>query len=141
AIDRAVHIPPPSGDIVIESRQLAAAAAYIADQKKGVDITVYDVSDQIKFADYFVVITGTSRPHVRAMYDSVHYRLKAAEETHARAEGVELGWWVLADFGDVIVHVLQPEARDFYGLDELYAECPKVDWEKVDLPEIPEEKI
>ncbi len=132
---------PPSGDTVIESRQLAAAAAFLADQKKGVDIKVYDVSEQIKFADYFVVITGTSRPHVRAMYDDIHYRLKAAGETHARAEGAELGWWVLADFGDVVVHVLQPEAREFYGLDELYAECEKVDWENVEFPELPAEKV
>ncbi len=105
------------------------------------DIKVYDVSEQIKFADYFVVITGTSRPHVRAMYDDIHYRLKAAGETHARAEGAELGWWVLADFGDVVVHVLQPEAREFYGLDELYAECEKVDWENVEFPELPAEKV
>ncbi|MFT5058530.1 MAG: ribosome-associated protein [Planctomycetota bacterium] len=75
------------------------------------------------------------------MYDDIHYRLKAAGEIHARAEGAELGWWVLADFGDVVVHVLQPEAREFYALDELYAECDKVDWEKVEFPELPAEKV
>jgi len=132
---------PPHRSTVIEPRQLAAAAAWIADQKKGEDICVYDVREQVKFADYFVVITGTSRPHVRAMYDDIHYRLKAAGRTHARAEGVELGWWILCDFGDVVVHILQPEAREFYSLDDLYGDCPKVDWAAEELPTLPPERV
>jgi ribosomal silencing factor RsfS len=62
-------------------------------------------------------------------------RLKALGETHTRSEGSDLGWWVLLDFGDVVVHVLQPEARDYYGLDELYADCPSFDWTAEPLPE------
>ena len=87
------------------------------------------------------MITGTSRPHVRAMYDDIHYRLKAAGQTHARAEGVDLGWWVLADFGDVVVHILQPEAREFYGLDDLYGECTQLDLTKEEVPTLPAEKV
>ncbi|MEZ6020571.1 MAG: ribosome silencing factor [Planctomycetota bacterium] len=125
----------------IESRQLAAAAAWLADQKKGEDIRVYDVRDQVKFADYFVVVTGNSRPHVRAMYDDLHYRLKAAGRSHARAEGVELGWWVLLDFGDVVVHILQPEARVFYNLDDLYGDCEELEWTTEELPALPAERV
>ena len=87
------------------------------------------------------MVTGTSRPHVRAMYDEVHYRLKAAGRSHARAEGVDLGWWILTDFGDVVVHILQPEAREFYGLDDLYGDCDLVDWSTEDLPPLPAEKV
>lgn len=133
--------PPPIGESVIETRQLAAAAAWLADQKKGEDIRVYDVGEQVNFADYFVVITGTSRPHVRAMYDEIHYRLKLAGRTHSRAEGVELGWWVLADFGDVVVHILQPEAREFYALDDLYGDCEQMDWAQEELPPLPAERV
>lgn len=68
-------------------------------------------------------------------------RLKAAGERHSRAEGAELGWWVLVDYGDVVIHLLQPEAREFYGLDTLYEECELLDWSKVELPTLPEQKV
>jgi len=88
--------------------------------------------------DYFVVVTGLNRPHVKALHQELHVRLKAAGETHRRAEGGDACWWVLLDYGDVVVHILQEEAREFYDLDQLYGECPMVDWEKVELPELPE---
>jgi ribosome-associated protein len=72
---------------------------------------------------------------VRAILEEIRVRLKALGETYARAEGADLGWWVLLDFVDVVVHVLQPEAREYYGLDSLYAECPQLDWRSVELPE------
>ncbi|MGB0332843.1 MAG: RsfS/YbeB/iojap family protein, partial [Planctomycetota bacterium] len=58
----------------------------MVEEKKGVDLVVYDVGDAIKVADYFVVVTGTSRPYVRAMYEDVHHRLKRLGEVHSRAE-------------------------------------------------------
>lgn len=84
-----------------------------------------------------MIVTGTSRPHVKALFNELHVRLKAAGETHGRAEGMELGWWVLLDYSDVVVHLLQGEAREYYDLDRLYGECPKLDWSSVELPEIP----
>jgi ribosome-associated protein len=96
------------------------------------------VEDHIKVADYFMVCTGTSRPHVRAILDELHVRLKAAGARHAKAEGADTGWWVLLDFGDVVVHILQPEAREHYRLDDLYAECELLDWQAEQLPELPE---
>ena len=98
-----------------------------------------EVTDQLRVADFFVVAGGTSRAHVKAMFDELHVRLKAAGETHRPAEGQELGWWIVLDYGDVIVHLLQPEAREYYDLERLYGDCPRVDWEsapQVELPEI-----
>jgi ribosome-associated protein len=85
-----------------------------------------------------VLVSGSSRPHVRALQDEIHVRLKALGERHAPTEGAELGWWVLLDFGDVVVHVLQPEAREYYALDQLYGECPQVDWRSVAVPVLSE---
>jgi len=65
-------------------------------------------------------------------------RLKAAGQTYRRAEGADVCWWVLLDYGDVVVHILQEEAREYYDLDRLYGECPEIDWEKVERPELPE---
>lgn len=126
---------PPAGEPRIEQRELAALAAHIAEEKKGVDVRVYDVSEHIKIAGYFVLVTGLSRPHVRAITSEIHSRLKALGESHPRPEGADLGWWVLLDYVDVVVHVLQPEAREYYALDQLYAQCPRLDVASVPLPE------
>ncbi len=85
-----------------------------------------------------MVVTGLNRPHVKAIHQELHVRLKAAGETHSRAEGGDAGWWVLLDYGDVVVHILQEEAREFYDLDQLYGELPRLEWEKVDCPELPD---
>jgi ribosome-associated protein len=95
---------------------------------------VYDVAEQIKVADYFVLISGLSRPHVKALYDEIHVRLKSLGERHSKAEGADLGWWILLDYVDVVIHILQPEAREYYALDALYGECPQLDVSKVTLP-------
>ncbi|MDP6369343.1 MAG: ribosome silencing factor [Planctomycetota bacterium] len=116
---------------------LAAAAAQLADAKKGCDIRAYDVSEHIRVADYFLVITGTSRPHVKALQNELHVRLKALGEQPI-TEGAALGWWILIDFGDVVVHILQEEAREYYDLDHLYGECPQLDWRAIEVGEIPE---
>lgn len=121
----------------IEPKQLAAAIATLADEKKGADIQVFEVARYLGVADYFVLVTGLNRPHVKALFNELHVRLKAAGETHARGEGTDLGWWVLIDYGDVVVHILQPDAREYYDLDRLYQECPRLDWRAVEVPEIP----
>jgi len=96
------------------------------------------VADRFKVADYYVIATGTSRPHVKALYDELHVRLKAAGEMHRPVEGADLGWWILLDFGTVVVHLLQPDAREYYDLDHLYGECEELDWRSIELPEIPD---
>ncbi|MEO6708800.1 MAG: ribosome silencing factor, partial [Planctomycetota bacterium] len=128
------------GAPVIESNEIATAAAWLADQKKGLDIRVLDVREHIKVADYFVIVTGTSRPHIRAIQQEIHVRLKAAGVTHGREEGGDLGWWVLMDYGDVIVHVMQPEAREYYDLDGLYQDATELKWRDSALPELPQVK-
>ncbi len=75
-----------------------------------------------------------NREKVKALYDEIHVRLKALGERHSKAEGADLGWWVLLDYVDVVVHILQPEARSYYELDQLYGECPLVDLSRVEVP-------
>jgi len=98
---------------------------------------VLDVGGHTQVADYFVIVSGLSRPQVKAIYNDIHVRLKAAGETHGRAEGDDLGWWVLMDYGSVVVHIMQPEARDYYDIDGLYGEAEEVDWRAVELPALP----
>jgi ribosome-associated protein len=98
---------------------------------------VLQLNEPTRIADYLVIATGLSRPQIKALYTEIHSRMKAAGERHGRAEGTELGWWVLLDFGDVVVHLMQPEAREYYDLDGLYREAEEIDWRKVELPKIP----
>ena len=92
------------------------------------------VDEQLKVADYFVLATGLNRNHVRAIYDEIHVRLKAAGETHRPVEGADLGWWIVMDYGNVVAHLFQKEARDFYDLDHLFGECSKLDWRSIASP-------
>jgi ribosome-associated protein len=112
-------------------------AAKLADEKKAEDIQVIHVGERLKVADYFVVVTGQNRTHVRAIENDLHVRLKAIGERHKPLEGVDLGWWIVMDYSDVVVHVLQPEAREYYDIDHLYGDCPRVDWQGEDVPSLP----
>lgn len=125
----------------LDAKQLAVACAQMADAKKADDIRVIEVGDRLRVADYFVVCTGTSRAHVKGLFNELHVRLKAAGHPHQPAEGTELGWWVVLDFSDVIVHLLQPEAREYYDLEHLYGDCPEIPWRDEAPVELPERSI
>ena len=84
-------------------------------------------------ADYFVLVTCLNRSHVRALENELHERAKRMGESHHPIEGHELHWWVVMDFSDVVVHLMQPEARAFYDLDHLYHDCERLDWEEVPI--------
>lgn len=74
---------------------------------------------------------------MRALFNELHVRLKAAGERHQPVEGAELGWWLVLDYSDVVVHLFQREAREFYDLEGLYADCPELDWQSIELPALP----
>lgn len=88
-----------------------------------------DVSGLFFLSDVFVIATGTSRTHVQALADHVEERLRQDHGLKPlRSEGRSQGEWVLLDYGDVIVHLFQPKARDFYGLERLWADSGRIDW-------------
>ena len=93
-----------------------------------------DVSERLGLADYFLLVTGLNRNHVRALENELHVRTKAAGVRHKPAEGEGLYWWVVLDFDDVVVHLMQPEAREYYDIDRLYTDCARLEWESIELP-------
>lgn len=108
-----------------------AAADALAD-KKGQDIVLLDVGDLITITDVFVIATGTSRPHVQTLAEEVVKRLKDEGRPPVRHEGTAQAEWVLLDFGDIIVHVFQPEFREYYGLERLWGDAPVIEWEEAE---------
>jgi ribosome-associated protein len=105
---------------------MARAAADALADKKGIDITMLDVGDLLSITEYFLIATGTSRPHVQALIDGVEERLRDLGRKPLRREGMAEAEWVLLDFGDFVVHVFQQTPRDYYGLERLWGDAPRV---------------
>jgi ribosome-associated protein len=109
-------------------RALVAAAA--AGDKKGHDIVVLDVGDIISITDFFVIASGGNTRQVRTIVESIEQQLREQGDARPRAEeGREDGSWVLLDYGDIVVHVFLEETREYYGLERLWADAPRVDWD------------
>jgi ribosome-associated protein len=114
---------------VIDTRDLACLAARAAASKQGEAVSVIDVRDLISITDYFVIVSGTSDRQIGTIADEVAKSLKQQGSSPARREGEPATGWMLLDFGDFVVHVFRAEERDFYRLENLWADAPAVDWE------------
>jgi ribosome-associated protein len=111
------------------SRRLAVACAKICDDKKAADIVVLDVRKLVFYADYFVIATTTNERQSRAIAEELYVTMKH-QGIRCLSNGQQRGdaRWVLEDFGDVVVHLMSGEAREFYGLEELWADAKPVTW-------------
>jgi nicotinate-nucleotide adenylyltransferase len=87
---------------------------------KGVDIRVIDITDISDFADFMVVASGTSDTHVKALARSASTSLRKQGVIPLNEDGADVGEWVLVDFGDVVLHVMRPEVREYYDLEKLW---------------------
>ncbi len=96
------------------------------DGKRARDIVVLDVASLIGLVDLFVIATGGSKRQVRTLAEEVIAGLKERGRTPLRTEGKDTAEWVLLDYGDLAIHVFQPEARDFYGLERLWGDAPRI---------------
>jgi ribosome-associated protein len=92
-----------------------------AEAKKATDITVLNLTGITSFADYFVICTGANQRQVQAISDEVNLQMKRqASELPISVEGYTQAEWVLADYGDLLVHIFSPKARDYYSLERLW---------------------
>jgi len=78
--------------------------------------------------DVFVIGSGTSNRHVRSLADDVEMKLREFGERPLRREGADYGRWVLLDYGDIVVHLFDTETRDFYDLERLWADAPRIEF-------------
>jgi ribosome-associated protein len=112
----------------VNSTEIAIAAARAASDKKAEDILVIGVSELLVVTDYFVICTGRNDRQVRTIADEVEDQLRTKLGLKpAGREGVDQATWVLLDFVDVVVHVFQPAERDFYRLEKLWSDAPRLD--------------
>ncbi len=94
------------------------------EDRKAHDIQTLDVHGIADFTDFMVLASGTSNRHVKALVDSVLHATGVQGVNALGVEGRETNEWVLVDLGDVVVHVMQPEAREFYALERLWSPLP-----------------
>lgn len=106
--------------------ELARAAAAAAQDKLAQDVVGLDVSGQLALTDVFVIASAPGERQVGAIVEAVEERLAELGSKPLRREGQREGRWVLLDFGDIVVHVMHAEDREFYDLERLWKDCPAV---------------
>lgn len=113
---------------VAPSRECALIAAKAADAKKASDIMVQEVRELIGVTDYFVIATAQNNRQVDAIVDEIEERLCAdGGMKPLHREGTGDGTWALLDYGSIVVHVFQPDTREFYRLEDLWNDAPVID--------------
>jgi ribosome-associated protein len=110
----------------MDSRKLARLCREFADNKKADNIVILDVRKLSSVTDYFVIASGTSEPHLRAIVEEITARLREEHSVRAQAvDGTVHGAWVVLDYFDVIVHVMRQDARERYDLEGLWGDAPR----------------
>jgi ribosome-associated protein len=107
--------------------KLALAAARVADETRGSEIRVLDLRQLTPVVDFFVIVTGSSRRQMHAMADEIEKTVKRELHDLKRGgEGYEEGRWIVLDYGDVMIHLFDPEARGYWDLEGLWSDAPRV---------------
>jgi len=113
--------------VTMDSRKLALLCRELADRRKAEDIVILDVRKVSSITDYFVIATGTSEPHLRAISDEIQDKLREEHDVRPRAvDGTLQTAWLVMDFFDVIVHVMRPDVRKLYDLETLWGDAARV---------------
>ncbi len=115
------------------SAALARLCARILDENKMDGIRVLDVGSSLQITDCFVVASGKTQRHVKAASDEIVRKLRERGVLRRGLEGYRDGKWILIDFHGVVIHLFSDESRAFYDLENLWGDCPTIEW--VGVPE------
>ena len=111
----------------VETRELAEAAARAASSKKGERVVVLDMRELLVITDYFVIASGTNDRQVRTIAEEIERAVKDLGVKPVRREGEREGRWILLDFVDFVCHVFVDEEREYYDLERLWADAPRIE--------------
>ncbi|MBQ3389341.1 MAG: ribosome silencing factor [Thermoguttaceae bacterium] len=113
--------------ILPSAEERAMIAARIISENKGTDIKILDLREITRIFDFFVIASGTSRRQLHAMSDEIDDRFEKEMGDRRRGiEGYQESRWIVLDYGDVVVHLFEPEKREFYALDELWGNAREI---------------
>ncbi|MBQ6998809.1 MAG: ribosome silencing factor [Clostridia bacterium] len=115
----------------MNSYDLMKIAAKAADGRKAINIKVLHVEELTTLCDYFIICSGTSTPHMNAIYEEIDLKLSEAGIKPAAREGLGNPGWVLLDYGDVIVHIFNENSREFYSIERLWSDAEEINVENL----------
>ena len=119
---------PVSGQRPEAGLQRALLAARVAEENRGRDIVILDMRPLTAVFDYFVLASGTSRRQLHAMSEEIDHALEdRMGDRRLGIEGYQESRWILLDYGDVVIHLFEPETRTYYALEDLWAQAKRVD--------------
>ena len=119
----------PDRLVDVSALDLARLIAGIADAEHGSDVLVLEVGDVLGVTEYFVIVSASNRRLVRTLVDEIEMQTRELTgRSPLRSEGVREQQWVLVDYGDVVVHVFLADVREFYEIERLYTDVPKIEW-------------
>ncbi len=112
------------------SLEQAIHCARIGDDNKAKDIIVLDLRKVTPIFDFFVLMTGGSRRQIHTLAEEIDDYLRSEGEARKSIQGYQASRWIVQDYGDLVVHVFDAESREFYALEELWGDAPRVDWKR-----------
>lgn len=121
-VGRTTNIPP--------AFERALLCARVAQDNKARDIVVLDLRGITPLYDFFILATGTSRRQIHTITEEIEAALRAEGDRRLSIQGYEASKWVVQDFGDIVIHVFDQETRNYYALEELWADAKRIDWER-----------
>ena len=116
------------------SLETAKSIVKILDNKKAIDIELIETKELTIVSDYFIIASGTSNTHVRSLADEIDEEMKKLGVEPDHVEGRATGW-ILLDFGSVLVHVFDPQSREYYNLERLWGDAARVDISDIVTPD------
>jgi ribosome-associated protein len=108
----------------------AIQCARIGEDNKARDIVVLDLRGITPIFDYFVIMTGGSRRQLHTLAEETDAYLRSEGEKRLSIQGYQASRWIVQDYGDLVVHVFDQDSRDYYALEELWADAPHIDWRR-----------
>jgi ribosome-associated protein len=122
-----------TGSDNITAQDLAKTCAELAADKKAEEIVILDLRSISTFTDFFVICSGTSEPHLKAIASEIEERLKKDHDLRAGSvDGFPASQWIVLDYLQVIIHIFRREKRDYYSLEDLWGDAPRLSWETVE---------
>ena len=127
-------LPKPNRVTATQPRErsldIALAAARVAHENRGQEIVLLDLRELTAVFDFFLIATGTSRRQLHAIAEEIdHILSEEFGEKRMGIEGYAAGTWILQDYGDIVIHLFDQEARDYYALEQLWTGAKRIDWQ------------
>ena len=122
--------------VLPQSHQKALSIARAALAKKASDVLILDVRELTSIADYFIVASGESERQVKAIANNIAREISTEYHTTPLMEGAGTSMWILLDYGDIVVHVFKTDIRQFYGLEKMWSDAPRIPLPELDHQEL-----